>query len=65
MLIQHTPAELSYLLSRPAAKTVWVELVGVEDVNGTFDAQVVKLTGHLKSQKVVLSEEQWEKISPP
>lgn len=36
----------SYLISRPAPKTVGVELVGVEDVDGTFDAEVVKLTGH-------------------
>lgn len=42
-----TPARLSYLLSWPPPQTVWVELVGVEDVDGAFDAEVMKLTGHL------------------
>lgn len=46
-MTQNTPrARLSYLLSWPAPQTVRVELVGVEDVDGTFDAEVVKLTGH-------------------
>lgn len=48
VLSQNTTGNsVSYLLAWPAPETVGVELVSVEDVDGTFDTQVVQLTGHL------------------
>lgn len=37
----------SHLFSWPAPKTVGVELVGVEDMDGTFNTEMMKLAGDL------------------
>lgn len=44
----------THLVSWSAPQAVWVELVDVEDVDGTLDAQMMELTGDLQEQKVVL-----------
>lgn len=45
---QHSPGAVHiYLVPWPAPETVGVKLVGVEDMDGTFDAEVMKLTGNL------------------
>lgn len=36
-----------YLLPWSASETVWVELVGMKDVDGTFNAEMMELTGDL------------------
>lgn len=43
-----------YLLPWSAPETVWVKLVGMKDVDGTFDAEMMQLTGDLQSQQVIL-----------
>lgn len=35
-----------YLFSRSASEAVGVELVGMKDVDGAFNAEMMKLTGH-------------------
>lgn len=44
------------LIRRSTSQAVWVELVGVEHMDGTLDAQVMQLTGNLQEQEVVHSE---------
>lgn len=39
---------LDYLVTGPAFEAVGVELVDMQDVNGTLDAEMVQLTGHFE-----------------
>lgn len=43
-----------YLICWPASKAVGVEFVGMKDMDGTFNTEMVELTGHLQSQEVIL-----------
>lgn len=43
-----------HLVAGSAFEAVGVESVDVEDVDGTFDAEVVQLAGHFEEQQVVL-----------
>lgn len=54
-------ALLTDLFTRPASKTIWVELVDMKDMNSTFDAEMMKLAGDLQGQEVILSgkEKNW------
>lgn len=47
-----------YLVAGPALETVGVELVDVEDMDGTLNAEVVELAGHFKVQQVILERKQ-------
>lgn len=38
---------LKYLLPWSAPETIWVKLVGMKDVDGTFYAEMMQLTGDL------------------
>lgn len=38
---------LQYLLPWSAPETIWVKLVGMKDVDGTFYAEMMQLTGDL------------------
>lgn len=38
---------LKYLLPWSAPETVWVKLVGMKDVDGTFHAEMMQLAGDL------------------
>lgn len=44
----------THLIARPAPEAVGVELVDVEDVDGTLDAEVMQLAAHLQIQQVIL-----------
>lgn len=39
---------LTYLIAGPAFEAVRVELVDMENVDGTFDAEVMELASHFK-----------------
>lgn len=44
----------THLVSWSAPQAVRVELVGVEDMDGALDAQMMELTGDLQEQQVIL-----------
>lgn len=46
--------DLSYLIPWPAPQAVWVKLIDVEDMDGTFNAQMMELTGDFQEQEIVL-----------
>lgn len=48
----------AYLFPWPTPETIGVKFVGVKNVDGTFNTEVVKLTGDLQSQEVILREQQ-------
>ncbi len=43
-----------YFIPWPASQAVWVKLVNVEDMDGTFNAQVMELTGDVQEQEIIL-----------
>lgn len=45
---------LPHLVPRPPLQAVRVELVHIQHVDGTFNAEVMQLAAHFKNQQVVL-----------
>lgn len=43
-----------HLAAGPSLQAVGVELVDMEDMDGTFDAEMVQLAGHFQKQQVIL-----------
>lgn len=47
----------AYLVAGPALEAVGVELVEVENADGTLDAEVMQLAGHFEEEQVALRTE--------
>lgn len=54
---------MQYLIRRPPAQAVGLKVVYSQNLNGSFDAEVVKHTDDLQGQQVILSKSKRELIN--
>lgn len=52
----------THLIARPASEAVGMELVDMENMDRTLDAEVMQLAGHFQVQQVILRQKK-EKVS--